>query len=300
MLGEGDGFRAIARAVAARFGGSIAFEDSAGIRRIVFRDGDFVAAASSSEAESLVAFLSERGDIAPDVAQKVARRVPPFGRHAGAALIAQGHLRQDELWPVLRSHAEWIIGRVTRMQRGAASLEFEVPQRLQAEPGVFGGATGAEVLLEIARRMVSPAEALLRLGGRSITLGPGATHGLLAECALSEAETALVKGASGASAGALLDRVGSEDFASVLWALTELGVLTTELAPGPRRSRMRARRPSTIRSTPWRSASASQRAGVSSRKATTSRCSASDVRRRATTCDAPTFPRERASTRHAS
>ncbi|HVR20748.1 MAG TPA: hypothetical protein VMS65_13655, partial [Polyangiaceae bacterium] len=236
VLGEGDGFRAIARAVAARFGGSIAFEDSAGIRRIVFRDGDFVAAASSSEGESLVAFLSERGDIAPDVAQKVARRVPPFGRHAGAALIAQGHLRQDELWPVLRSHAEWIIGRVTRMQRGAASLEFEVPQRLQAEPGVFGGATGAEVLLEIARRMVSPTEALLRLGGRSITLAPGATHGLLAECALSESETAIVKGSSGASAATLLDRVGSDDFASVLWALTELGVLSTELAPGPRRA----------------------------------------------------------------
>ncbi|HEX6272083.1 MAG TPA: hypothetical protein VFZ53_03555 [Polyangiaceae bacterium] len=236
VLGEGDGFRAVARAVAARFGGSIAFEDSAGIRRIVFRDGDFVTAASSGEAESLVAFLAERGDVAPDVAQKVARRVPPFGRHAGAALIAQGHLRQDELWPVLRSHAEWLIGRVTRMQRGAASLEFEVPQRLQAEPGVFGGATGAEVLLEIARRMVSPAEAMLRLGGRSVALGPGAAIGLLAECALSETETMIVKGSSGASAGALLDRAGSEDFASVLWALVELGVLATEAAPGPRRS----------------------------------------------------------------
>jgi hypothetical protein len=236
VLGEGDGFRAVARAVAARFGGSIAFEDSAGIRRIVFRDGDFVAAASSGEAESLVAFLAERGDIAPDVAQKVARRVPPFGRHAGAALIAQGHLRQDELWPVLRSHAEWLIGRVTRMQRGAASLEFEVPQRLQAEPGVFGGATGAEVLLEIARRMVSPAEAILRLGGRSVALGPGAALGLLAECALSEAETLIVKGAGGSSVGTLLDRAGSEDFASVLWALVELGVLATEAAPGPRRA----------------------------------------------------------------
>jgi hypothetical protein len=89
-------------------------------------------------------------------------------------------------------------------------------------------------LLEIARRMVSPTEALLRLGGRSITLGPGVTHGLLAECALSDTETALVKGSSGASAGSLLDRLGSDDFASVLWALTELGVLTTELAPGPR------------------------------------------------------------------
>jgi hypothetical protein len=239
VLGDGDGFRAVARAVSARFGGSIAFEDSAGIRRIVFRDGDFVTAASSGETESLVAFLAERGDIAPDVAQKVARRVPPFGRHAGAALIAQGHLRQDELWPVLRSHAEWIIGRVTRMQRGAASLEFEVPQRLQAEPGVFGGATGAEVLLEIARRMVSPAEALLRIGGRTVPLALGPAHGLLAECALSEAETSIVKGSTGSSTGDLLDRVGSEDFASVLWALVELGVLATEVAPIPRRADVR-------------------------------------------------------------
>jgi hypothetical protein len=235
VLGEGDGFRAVARAVAARFGGSIAFEDSAGIRRVVFRDGDFVTAASSGEAESLVAFLTERGDIAPDVAQKVGRKVPPFGRHAGAALIALGHLRQDELWPVLRSHAEWIIGRVARMPRGAASLEFEVPQRLQAEPGVFGGATGAEVLLEIARRIVSPAEALLRLGGRSVPLSLGATQGLLAECALSESEASLVKSVP-TSAGALLDNAGTEDFASVIWALVELGVLATELAPRPKRS----------------------------------------------------------------
>jgi hypothetical protein len=235
VLGEGDGFRAVARAVAARFGGSIAFEDSAGIRRIVFRDGDFVTAASSSESEALVAFLTERGDIAPDIAQKVGRRVPPFGRHAGAALIAQGHLRQDELWPVLRSHAEWIIGRVARMPRGAASLEFEVPQRLQAEPGVFGGATGAEVLLEIARRVVSPAEAIARLGGRSVALAPGPSHGLLAETALSENETALVKGTTG-SAGSLLDRAGTDDFASVVWALVELGVLATEALPIPRRS----------------------------------------------------------------
>jgi hypothetical protein len=235
VLGEGDGFRAVARAVAARFGGSIAFEDSAGIRRVVFRDGDFVTAASSGEAESLVAFLTERGDLAPDVAQKVGRKVPPFGRHAGAALIALGHLRQDELWPVLRSHAEWIIGRVARMQRGAASLEFEVPQRLQAEPGVFGGATGAEVLLEIARRTVSPAEALLRLGGRSVPLALGASVGLLAECALSEAETSLVKSVPGTTSS-LLDRAGTEDFASIVWALVELGVLATELAPRPKRS----------------------------------------------------------------
>jgi hypothetical protein len=122
------------------------------------------------------------------------------------------------------------------MQRGAASLEFEVPQRLQAEPGVFGGATGAEVLLEIARRTVSPAEALMRLGGRSVPLTSGPTHGLLAECALTETETALVKGASGVNAGALIERAGSEDFASVLWALAELGVLATEAAPRPRRS----------------------------------------------------------------
>jgi hypothetical protein len=226
-LGAGGGLRALARAISARFTGAIAFEDGTGIRRVVFRDGDFVTAASSAEGETLVAFLAQRGDLAADVANRVGRRLPPFGRHAGAALVAQGHLRQDELWAVLRAHAEWLASRVAGMQSGAASLEHEVPQRLQAEPGVFGGATGAEVLIEITRRVAAPGDAIARLGGREVRFGFGGRRVLLAECALSDGENALAESAEGATLGELLSRAGGDEFACVAWALVELGILSS-------------------------------------------------------------------------
>jgi hypothetical protein len=224
-LGPGGGLRALARCVAARYTGAVALEDAVGIRRVVFRDGDFVTAASSAESETLVAFLVQRGDLSGEGAQRVARRVPPFGRHAGAALVAQGHLRQDELWPVLRAHAEWLLGKIMDLSSGAAGLEREVPQRLQAEPGVFGGATGAEVLLEMIRRTVKPADAIARLGGRDALLAAGGARSLLAECALSEADQALAVQADGLTVGELVKRAGNDDFACVVLALVELGIL---------------------------------------------------------------------------
>jgi hypothetical protein len=243
VLGAGDGMRALARSIAARFTGAVAFEDDAGIRRVVFRDGDFVTAASSAEGESLVGFLAQRGDLSAEVVQRVARRLPPFGRHAGAALVAQGHLRQDELWSVLRAHAEWLLGRVVSISRGGASLEHDVPQRLQAEPGVFGGATGAEVLIETARRVVPPADAVARLGGRGVRLSFGSMRSLLGECALNDAHAALVSQAEGLSLEELLLRSGGEDFAAVVWTLVELSVLKADatatrarLEPAPKPS----------------------------------------------------------------
>jgi hypothetical protein len=227
-LGAGGGLRSLARCVAARYTGAMALEDAVGIRRVVFRDGDFVVAASSAEGETLVAFLVQRGDLPSDGAQRVARRVPPFGRHAGAALVAQGHLRQDELWPVLRAHAEWLLGKIIDLSSGAASLEREVPQRLQAEPGVFGGATGAEVLLEMIRRTVKPSDAVARLGGRDALLATGGARSLLAECALSEADQTLASQADGTTVGELLGRAGNDDFACVVLALVELGILLVQ------------------------------------------------------------------------
>jgi hypothetical protein len=227
-LSEGDSLRALAKGVAGRFTGAFAFEDDAGIRRVVLRDGDFVTVASGAETESLVAFLAQRGDLSADVAQRVGRRLPQFGRHAGAALVAQGHLRQDELWSVLRAHAEWLISRVVSMRRGAASVEHEVPQRLQAEPGVFGGATGAEVLIEIARRVLAPNDALARLGGKDVRVSRRRSDGLLAECALPDSEVQIIKQAAGLRVSELLERGGSDDFACVLWGLVALGVLDVE------------------------------------------------------------------------
>ncbi|HEY6558066.1 MAG TPA: DnaJ domain-containing protein [Polyangiaceae bacterium] len=224
-LGRSDAVLALARAIRARYAGALAFEDAAGIRRVVFRDGDFVTAASGIEGESLVAFMTKRGDLSADAAARLGRKLPQFGRHAGAALIAHGHLRQDDLWPALRAHAEWLLGRIIEIERGAASLERQVPGRLQEEPAVFGGAAGAEVLVETVRRTVAPEEALLRLGGRSAVLRAGAGQSLLAECALNDHEVSVLNNGAQCSVQELLEAAGSTDFASVIYALRELGVV---------------------------------------------------------------------------
>jgi hypothetical protein len=233
-LAAGDAVRAFARVVRARYTGALAFEDASGIRRVLFRDGDFVTAASGADGESLVEFLNQRGDLPDEVAARIARKLPQFGRHAGAALIAQGHLRQDDLWPVLRAHAEWLVARIVSLTRGAVSLEAEAPARLQAEPAVFGGATGAEVLLEIVRRAVTPEEALARLGGPNALVLKGANEALLGECALNDAEATLVRSLGEEAVSEVVRRAGHKDFASVLYALVELSVLAT--ASGERRT----------------------------------------------------------------
>jgi len=233
-LGAGDAVRALARAVRARYTGALALEDNTGIRRVVLRDGDFVTAATSVEGESLVAFLLQRGDLSAEASAKLGRKLPLFGRHAGAALIAHGHLRQDDLWPVLRAHAEWLVGRVIAIERGGASIEREVPPRLQAEPAVFGGATGAEVLIEIVRRTTPPELASKRLGGDLVRIEASEDQTLLGECALSEAEIELTRELSEESLHELVRRAGSRDFAAVAYALVELGVLAVAgVAPRP-------------------------------------------------------------------
>jgi hypothetical protein len=228
VLGAGDALRALAQAVRSRFTGAIAFEDQAGIRRVVFRDGDFVIAASGANSESLMAFLIERGVLGPEIAQRLGARTPPFGRYAGAALIANGHLRQDELWPVLRAHAEWVVGHVMTMESGGASIEGEVPPRLQAEPAVFGGATGAEVLIEVARRVITADAALSQLGGPRAVLATGNDHGLLSECALTEAETSLTAQVLDNPVGELLQQRGDPSLSPMLCALVALGILRVD------------------------------------------------------------------------
>jgi hypothetical protein len=228
-LAKGDVVRALARCVRSRYSGALAIEDESGIRRIVMREGDFVMVASGIEGESLVAFLIQRCDLNADAA-RLTRKLPQFGRHAGAALIAHGYLRQDELWPVLRAHAEWLLGRAIGVEQGAASLEIELSARLQAEPAVFGGATGAEVLVEIVRRVIPPEVAREALGGNKIRIRQGKMIRLLSECALLSQESQLVERAAGMSLAELLQKSENQDFASAIYALVELSVLET-LAP---------------------------------------------------------------------
>ncbi len=143
----------------------------------------------------------------------------------GAALIAHGYLQQDELWPVLRSHAEWLIGRIAKLERAETSVEHEVPPRLATEPAVFGGATGAEVLVELVRRVSPPDASTARLGGAGIRLRMGPSQALLGECALPADEAELVRSLDGETLGDAVARAKSADFSSALLALVELGIL---------------------------------------------------------------------------
>jgi hypothetical protein len=234
-LRAGEAIRCLALAVRSRYTGALAFEAPDGIRRIVFRDGDFVTAATSVDSESLVACLIERGTLPADASVKLGRKLPLFGRHAGAALIAHGYLQQDELWPVLRSHAEWLIGRIARLERGETGVEPEVPPRLATEPAVFGGATGAEVLVELVRRVVPPDTSIARLGGPGTRLRAGPSQSLLGECALEADETELVRSLDGETLNDALARARSRDFGSAALALVELGILEKAgMAPEPR------------------------------------------------------------------
>ncbi len=223
-LGRGDSVHALALAVRSRFTGSIALEETGGIRRVVLSDGDFVTVASGVEGESLVEFLVKRGDISRD-ALALGRKLPQFGRHAGAALVAHGHLRQEDLWPVLRTHSEWLLGRCLQIDRGAASIERTLPARLASEPDVFGGSPGAEVFVEVMRRVISPEVAIQRLHSHQARLGKVEQEELLNECGLETVERQLIVGAEGDTVARIVAKAGNADFAAVLYALHELGVV---------------------------------------------------------------------------
>jgi hypothetical protein len=233
----------IGRAVRQRFSGCLAFEVDQGLRRIVFKDGDVVIAASAVHGESLVAFLSQRGDLASETAAQIEHRIPTFGRHAGAALIARGLLEQGELWPVLRAHSEWVLAQLFVIERGTVQIEHPVQERLAAEPSVFGGATGAEVLVEVVERTIPPAQALDHLGSTSATFKPGGSIGLLGECALGPDLSKLVSRAQATTLEQLLREADEPMLPCVLYALGLLEVLRkVEVEPvaAPRSPGLRA------------------------------------------------------------
>jgi hypothetical protein len=232
VLLPGEGPRVIGRAIAARTTGSLAFDAGGAVRRVLLREGDVVTVASSSEEESLLAFLGVRGELPRETVRRLAGKFPGFGRHAGAALVAHGYLRQDQLWPVLRAHAEWILGRMLLLSTGTVVHEPEPPGRLRAEPGVFGGSTGAEVFVEVLRRVVAAPDAIERLGGGASRIGDGENAPLLSECALGTRDVALLAEARGKTVQQLLDAAPDGDIATVLYATSLLGVVELLRAVG--------------------------------------------------------------------
>lgn len=239
VLGPFDSRRFFGEAIARRATGALCFESEGVVRRIVMREGDLVAAASGGEQESLVHFLAARGELPRDEAPRLAAKIPPYGRHAGAALVAHGWLRQDQLWQVLRAHAEWIASAVLRLTRGTAQLEPDPPGRLRGEPSVFGAATGAEIFVDLVRRAVSHEDALERLGGESSRITDGPNHGLLAECNLPPQDLELLHRARGGSIADLLARATDGEIVAVVHALALLGVV--EVVPSPDFARRDAR-----------------------------------------------------------
>lgn len=239
VVGPGDARRFFAEAIARRSTGALCFESEGTVRRIVMREGDLVCAASGGEHESLVHFLSARGELPRDEAPRLANKIPPYGRHAGAALVAHGWLRQDQLWTVLRAHAEWIATFVIRITGGTALLEPDPPGRLKSEPSVFGASTGPEIFVELVRRAVPPVEALERLGGDTARITVGPNPRLLAECNLAPQDLDLVTKARGGSISELLSRAPDPEIVAVLHALTLLGV--TEIVPAIEQARSEAK-----------------------------------------------------------
>jgi hypothetical protein len=224
-LGEWDAPLILAQAIATRTTGTLCFDSTEGVRRAVLREGDLMTAASGVDSESLLGFLGARGDLPREQIQQMNRKLPAFGRHAGAALVARGHLRQDQLWPVLRAHAEWILGKSILLSHGTAHIEAEPPGRLRNEPSVFGGSTGAEVMVEVVRRVIAPEEATRRMGGLSGRIGEGDNAPLLSECALDGAERELLGRMKGASLDELAQTAPGPDLISVVYALSLLGVV---------------------------------------------------------------------------
>ncbi|HEY1958002.1 MAG TPA: DUF4388 domain-containing protein [Polyangiaceae bacterium] len=230
-LGPGDAPRVLAQAIAERQTGALTIETPAAraganeVRRIVLREGDIVTAASGVETETLLAFLGARGDLPRERVEALAGRLPPYGRHAGAALVAQGVLGQEQLWPVLRAHAEFIMGQAMLAPAGTALLEAEPPGRLKTEPSVFGGAPGAEIFVEVMRRVISSDEAVRRVGGRASVVAEGGRAHLLRECGLGAAEVDAVRTARGQRVDAVMASMPETDVASVLYALWLLGVV---------------------------------------------------------------------------
>jgi len=224
-LGLGDALGAFAICVRERATGALVIDAPEGVRRILLRDGDVVTTASGLDEESLVAFLGTRGDLAREVAAQLHGKIPAFGRHAGAALVANGHLNQDQLWPVLRAHAEWVLSCAVCAEKGTATFELNPPGRLKAEPSVFGGATGSEVLIEVVRRAVPSDVALTRLGGGGTRIHEGERFDLLSECALPEAEQEWLARSKGAKLEEALASAPHHEMAPVIYALVQLGVV---------------------------------------------------------------------------
>ena len=181
------------------------------------------------------------------------------------------------MWPTLRAHAEWVLAHVLQMGEGRLVVEARPPGRLAGEPSVFGGSTGAEVFVELVRRIVSPGgrdRAARRASGRASATDVASRSSPSARSAPTRSSGCARRRAPRFARCSTAAPDG--DLATVIFALTQLGVLEVLASIGDLGRRARTGPPrATPRSTRRRSASACAREPSSSTTATTSRCSGS-------------------------
>jgi hypothetical protein len=191
--------------------------------RVTISEGYILSVSSSSESDTLSAFLVERGDLLRADAVTLQRRIPRDPRYAAAALVAHGVLHNDELWDVLRGHASWLLAKLISVDK--ASVTNEDNESSREAPSVFGSSTGASVFVDTVRRVVAPADAEFMLGGASARIDEGPHLALLGECNLEENFQSLPEVVMGRTLFAIADASSAhEDIAVVLYALVQLGV----------------------------------------------------------------------------
>jgi hypothetical protein len=133
---------------------------------------------------------------------------------------------------VLRQHAEWLVSRILLLDSATLTEEQDPPARLKNEHSVFGATTGAEVFVDVVRRVIAPESALALLGGEGAHLAEGRRPALLAECGLDPNEERTIAATRGATVRDLLNAFGSDEILPVTYALRLLGVVEILAAIG--------------------------------------------------------------------
>jgi hypothetical protein len=198
-------------------------------RVISVSSGDLLGVASLSPHDSVLSYLAERGDISKNAAAKLQKRVPNFGRFAGAALIAKGILGNNDMWPTLRGHATWVLMRAIHSESGSWSFtvqpDSDLANRLAGEPSVFGGSSGPSVLHEVFKRGVNYEKATLLLGGLGSRLAEGRRLNLISDFGVAEEDARSIRAHFGLTLSDLQRAMRSNEVLVSILALKLAGVV---------------------------------------------------------------------------
>ena len=213
----------IALAIKARLTGALCLEFTDGIRRILFKDGEFLTIVSGMPGENLLQYLVLRGEVRQETANQLIPHLPHSGRLIGAALVARGILTQEQLWPVLRSYGLWLLCQSLFADLAQIKFETDLPTRLSDEPQVFASTPAVSLLIEAVQRSLSPASAKQKLGKPSHQLHIIEEH-LSRNIGLDELFIERVNACNRLTLSEAARRLLEDDYAALL-ALRELNLI---------------------------------------------------------------------------